>query len=91
MNERIVTFAIVAAASCALAVVGFVVCGALESFAPCRVVYRTHQPVHDSLACQSYAAISLFSLLLFLAAGIFAIATGVLVFVRRGAAARPGR
>ena len=91
MNDRVAHFALVAAGSCVLAVVGFVVPGSLEFFAPCRVVYRMHQAVQDSLACQSYAAIGLFSLLLFLAAGILAVVTGVLMFARRRAASSDPR
>jgi hypothetical protein len=86
MNERVVGFALVATISCALAVGGFVVSGSVESFAPCRLLYRTRQPVQDSLACQAYAAITLLSLLLFVGAIVLAIAAGVLAFVRRRAA-----
>lgn len=74
MNDLATKLALVAASSGVLAVVGFVLCSALAFFEPCRRLYRTHQAVQGSLACQSYSAISLFSLLLSLAAVAFAVA-----------------
>lgn len=62
------TLGIVAVASLVTAALGFGASQSLQVFAPCRIVYRTPQAVHDSLACQAYIAINLMSALLTLAA-----------------------
>ena len=89
MLTRVSHVALVAAVSSVLAVVGFVVCGSLDAFEPCRVVYRTRQAVQGSLECQSYSAITIFSLLLTVAAAILAIVAVALAFMRRRADALP--
>ncbi|HUO68283.1 MAG TPA: hypothetical protein VMV37_12140, partial [Gammaproteobacteria bacterium] len=83
MTDRVAKAAAVAVGSGVLAFIGFVSASSIDFFAPCRVVYRTQQAVQDSLACQSYSAITLASILFSLAAVGFAVAAGVLVFSRR--------
>lgn len=77
MDTRAATLALVALTSGALAAVGLALAMWLEVFAPCRVDYRAPQAVYDSLACQLYAAITLFSLLLAGAAGVLGIAAAL--------------
>lgn len=88
MGTRAATLALVSLTSAALAAVGFALAAWLDVFAPCRVVYRAPQVVYDSLACQSYAAIALFSSLLVGAAGVLGIVATVLLYGRRRAADR---
>jgi hypothetical protein len=80
MTDRAAKVASVAVGSGVLSVIGFVSARSLDFFAPCRVLYRVSQAVQDSLACQSYSAISLASLLFVLAALGFAVTTAVLIF-----------
>jgi hypothetical protein len=91
MNDRAIKVAIVAVASFVLSAGGFVASESLEVFAACRVLYPTRDPVQDSLACQCYAAISLFSLLLLAAAVVLAVAAGWLMLARSRAADRAAR
>jgi len=58
-TERVV---LVGVACAVLAIVGLTL--DLEAFAPCRVAYRTHNPVQDSRACQTFSAIFEVSILL---------------------------
>lgn len=88
MDTRAATLALVALTSVFLAAVGFALAAWLEVFAPCRVAYRAPQVVYDSLACQSYAAINLLSLLLVGATGVLGIAVVARLHGLRRAAAR---
>jgi hypothetical protein len=83
MTERVAKAVAVAVGSGVLAVIGFASTSSLDLFDSCRVLYRTQQSVQDSLACQTYSAITLASMLFALAAVGFAVAAGVLVFSRR--------
>jgi hypothetical protein len=80
---RIAKAVSVAVGSGVLAILGFVATSSLDFFDPCRVLYRTQQVVQDSLACQTYSAITLASMLFSLAAVGFAVAAGVMVLSRR--------
>lgn len=86
MTNRIAKAAAVAAASGVLSFLGFLSTGSLDFFASCRVPYRLDQAVQDSLACQTYSAMTLASMLFLVGALGFAVTTGVLVFLRRRAA-----
>ena len=88
MTDRVVKVAAVAIGSGVLSVLGFVSASTLDFFAACRVLYRVTQAVQDSLACQSYSAVTLASMLFFVAALGFAVATGLLVFLRRRGAGK---
>ena len=85
MGERIAKVACVAVGSGVLAFLGLVCTSSLDFFAPCRVLYRVRQEVQESLACQSYSAITVASALFFFATLGFALAAVVLVFLRRRA------
>jgi hypothetical protein len=52
----------------ALASVAFLLGRYPRVFEACRVLYRSHQPVQDSLACQAYSALGFFTVLALLAA-----------------------
>jgi hypothetical protein len=73
-----------------LSFIGFVSASSLEFFAPCRVLYRLDQAVQDSLACQSYSAITFAAALFFCAALVFAVTAGILVLLWRRAASAKG-
>ena len=81
----------VAAASLFVAALGFGAATWLEVFAPCRVLYRVQPTVQGSLACQTYAALNLASLLLALAALVLVLVAAVRAFGRRGVAAAKRR
>lgn len=63
----------------ALASVAFLLGRYLRVFEACRVLYRTRQPVQDSLACQAYSALGFFAVLALLAA----LASAGVALVRR--------
>lgn len=87
-NNRIAKVASVAVGSGVLSLIGFVSASSLDFFAPCRVIYRLDEAVQGSLACQSYSAITLASVLFFCAASGFAVTAAILVFLRRAASAQ---
>jgi len=64
MPTRTERVALVGVACAVPAIVGLVVTLNLEAFAPCLVAYRTHNPVQDSPACQTFSAIFEVSILL---------------------------
>jgi hypothetical protein len=82
-DELSLKLALVALASGLGAGGGLWLVASLDAFAPCRAPYRMAQTVYDSLACQTSAAISLFSLLLMGVAVVAAIVAAVRVFVSR--------
>jgi hypothetical protein len=83
MEEREAKVGLVAIACGALALGGLAAGSRVDAFAPCRVAYRIHQAVQDSLACHMYSAIGTASLLLLVAAAVSALTAGVLVVLRR--------
>ena len=79
MTNRIAKVVSVAIGSAVLSIIGFLSASSLDFFGPCRVVYRVSQAVQDSLACQTYSAITLASVLFALAALACAAMTVVLM------------
>jgi 8-oxo-dGTP pyrophosphatase MutT (NUDIX family) len=78
MSQRANALALVAAASAVLALIGFAVTERSDGFADCRLLYRPQPLVQRSLACQSYAALTIFSSLLALAAGALGVVAGAM-------------
>lgn len=89
MNERVAKTSVGAVACAALAIIGFVLTSRLESFEPCRVLYRIPQAAQDSLACHVYSAISLASLAFSAAAVGTGLVAGFLAVLRRRGTPRP--
>jgi len=83
MQERVAKAGLVALACGALTLSGFALASYLDAFAPCRVLYRIHQAVQDSLACHMYSAIGTASLLFLVATVVSAVAAAILVLRRR--------
>jgi hypothetical protein len=81
MDSRAAILALVALASAVLAALGAALTAWLDVFAPCRVDYRAPQAVYDSLVCQLHAAITLFSLLLVGATGVFGIVVAARLYM----------
>lgn len=53
----------------------------LPVFAPCRVLYRVHDPVQDSVTCRIFSALGLVGLALLLIGVIFFLYTVCLIFL----------
>lgn len=83
MDDRSARLGLVALASGVVAGVGFSLAAWLPPFEACRAAYRMPREVYASLACQLYAAITLFSLLLSAAVAALAIVVGVRVYLAR--------
>ena len=77
MQRRAKFFALLAIAGMAAAAIAAFVSSSLAAFEPCRVFYRTHQPVQDSLACQVHSAIGACVVVFILVALVFAVLAGV--------------
>jgi hypothetical protein len=76
MRSRAVFFGLLAVASAVAAAAGTFASSSLAAFEPCRVMYRTYQPVQDSLTCQAHSAIGLLSLLFLFGAFVCAVFAG---------------
>jgi hypothetical protein len=59
----------------------------LPAFRPCRVFYRVHNPVQDTLACHVFTLLSTFGLI----AGFLGIAMGAVTLVAALAKMAAGR
>jgi ABC-type transport system involved in cytochrome c biogenesis permease subunit len=83
MHKRAAFLALLAVTSAVAAAISALASSSLAAFEPCRVLYRTHQPVQDSLACQAHSAIGLLSLLFLLGSFVLALFAGASWFGNR--------
>lgn len=83
MDDRSAKLALLALVSGALAALGLLLAAWLPPFADCRADYRMPREVYASLACQVYAAITLFSLLLCAVAVVMAVVVAVRFYLMR--------
>jgi hypothetical protein len=76
MQKRGTSHGVGAAVCLVLAVAAYLGIASLAVFDPCRVFYRTHQPIQASPACQAYGAIGVTIPALVLGSLAFAVIAG---------------